>query len=67
MVFVFFGYDKISNGHFLIPNTPHFIGLFLGKDNEENKPYTGRYFKKQEVMSFWATQSPMKQWSRNLI
>jgi hypothetical protein len=46
MVFVFFGYDKISSGHFLIPNSPYFVGLFLGRDDEVNKPYTGRYFKK---------------------
>ena len=46
MVFVFFGYDKISSGHFLIPNSPFFIGLFLGWDDEVNKPYTGRYFQK---------------------
>lgn len=44
MVFVFFGYDKISSGHFLIPNSPYFIGLFLGRDDEVNKLYTGRYF-----------------------
>jgi len=46
MVIIFFGYDKISSGHFLIPNAPYFIGLFLGKDDEVNKPYLGRYFKK---------------------
>jgi hypothetical protein len=46
MVFVFFGYDKISSGHFLIPNTPYFIGFFLGKDDAVNKPYVGRYFQK---------------------
>ena len=45
-VIVFFGYDKISSGHFLIPNTPYFIGFFLGKDDEVNKPYKGRYFQK---------------------
>lgn len=46
MVLVFFGYDKISSGHFLIPNTPYFIGFFLGKDDDVNKPYIGRYFQK---------------------
>ncbi len=46
IVLVFFGYDKISSGHFLIPNTPYFIGFFLGKDDVVNKPYVGRYFQK---------------------
>ncbi len=46
MVMVFFGYDKISSGHFLIPNTPYFIGFFLGKDEKPGKGYIGRYFKK---------------------
>ena len=29
MVIVFFGYDKISSGHFAIPNAPYFIGFFI--------------------------------------
>ena len=46
VVIVFFGYDKISSGHFLIPNTPYFIGFFLGQEEEVGKGYVGRYFKK---------------------
>jgi hypothetical protein len=46
MVMVFFGYDKISSGHFLIPNTPYFIGFFLGKEEKPGKAYKGAYFKK---------------------
>jgi len=46
MVIVFFGYDKISSGHFLIPNAPYFIGFFLGREEEVGKGHTGRYFKK---------------------
>lgn len=46
MVIVFFGYDKISSGHFLIPNAPYFIGFFLGKDEKVGKGYVGRYFQK---------------------
>jgi len=46
MVIVFFGYDKISSGHFFIPNTPYFIGFFLGKKEKVGKGYVGRYFKK---------------------
>jgi len=46
MVIVFFGYDKISSGHFLIPNTPYFIGFFLGREEKVGQGYVGRYFKK---------------------
>ncbi len=46
MVIVFFGYDRISSGHFAIPNSPYFIGFFLGKEEEVNKGYKGRYFHK---------------------
>lgn len=46
MVIVFFGYDKISSGHFAIPNSPYFIGFFLGEEEEINKGYKGRYFHK---------------------
>jgi len=46
MVIVFFGYDKISSGHFLIPNTPYFIGFFLGREERIGEGYVGRYFKK---------------------
>jgi hypothetical protein len=46
MVVVFFGYDKISSGHFLIPNAAYFIGFFLGKEETAGKAYVGSYFKK---------------------
>ena len=46
MVIVFFGYDKISSGNFLIPNTPYFIGFFLGREETAGKAYLGAYFKK---------------------
>ncbi|MGD8523444.1 MAG: DUF3047 domain-containing protein [Desulfobacterales bacterium] len=46
MVIVFFGYDKISSGSFLIPNAPYFIGFFLGREEKIGKGYIGRYFKK---------------------
>jgi len=46
MVIVFFGYDKVSSGHFLIPNSPYFIGFFLGREEVVGKGYVGRYFKK---------------------
>lgn len=45
-VMIFFGYDKISSGHFLIPNTTYFLSLFLGKEEEVQKAYFGRYFQK---------------------
>lgn len=46
MVIVFFGYDKMSSGHLLIPNSPYFIGFFLGREEVIGKEYVGRYFKK---------------------
>lgn len=46
MVIVFFGYEKISSGHFAIPNAPYFIGFFLGREEEVGKGYVGSYFKK---------------------
>lgn len=46
LVMIFFGYDKISSGCFAIPNCPYFIGLFLSKEDEVNKAYKGRYFRK---------------------
>ena len=47
MLYIFFGYDKISSGHFLIPNSPYFIGLYLCDIDLINKAYKGRYFHKQ--------------------
>lgn len=46
MVIVFFGYDKVSCGHFLIPDAPYFIGFFLGKEEEIKKGYVGQYCQK---------------------
>ena len=46
MLIIFFGYDRISSGHFAIPNAPYFIGFFLGKDDVVNKAYKGKYFHK---------------------
>ena len=46
MVYIFFGYEKISSGHFLIPNSPYFIGLYLGESDTVDKAYKGRYFHK---------------------
>jgi hypothetical protein len=44
MLYVFFGTEKISSGHVLIPDSPYFIGLFLCQDEEIDFPYKGRYF-----------------------
>jgi hypothetical protein len=46
MVILFFGYDKISSGHYLIPNTPYFKGFFLGKEEKVGEGYAGSYLKK---------------------
>jgi hypothetical protein len=44
MIYVFFGREKISSGHLLIPNSPYFIGLFLCQNERVNLPYRGLYF-----------------------
>jgi hypothetical protein len=44
MIYIFFGTDKISSGHLLIPNSPYFVGLFLCQHEQLNFPYKGRYF-----------------------
>jgi hypothetical protein len=46
MIYFFFGTEKISSGHLLIPNSPYFIGLFLCQDEQVDYPYMGRYFQK---------------------
>jgi hypothetical protein len=44
MLYIFFGKEKISSGHVLIPNSPYFIGLFLCQEERVNVPYKGAYF-----------------------
>jgi Protein of unknown function (DUF3047) len=46
MLYIFFGQDKLSSGHFAIPALPYFIGLFLGQEEPVNTAYQGRYFHK---------------------
>jgi hypothetical protein len=41
LVLVFFGDEKISSGHLTIPDSPYFIGLFLGRHDKVNKAYKG--------------------------
>jgi hypothetical protein len=31
MLTIFFGYERISSGHFAIPKAPYFIGFYLGE------------------------------------
>ncbi len=45
LVLVFFGDDKISSGHLAIPDSPYFIGLFLGRHDKLNKAYKGNYYR----------------------
>jgi hypothetical protein len=45
MVYVFFGTKKISSGHFLIPDSPYFIGLFLCDSDPIGQGFQGLYFK----------------------
>jgi hypothetical protein len=44
LVLVFFGDEEISSGHLAIPDSPYFIGLFLGKHDRLNKAYKGTYY-----------------------
>jgi hypothetical protein len=44
MVYIAFGYEKISSGNIILPNMPYFIGLFLCKDDKLNTPYLGRNY-----------------------
>jgi hypothetical protein len=44
LVLVFFGEEKISSGHLAIPDSPYFIGLFLGRHDKVNKAYKGNYY-----------------------
>ena len=44
LVLVFFGDEKISSGHLAIPDSPYFIGLFLGRHDKVNKAYKGNYY-----------------------
>jgi len=45
MVYVFFGTEKIESGHFLVPDSPYFIGLYLCDSDPVGQGFTGRYFK----------------------
>jgi len=45
MVYVFFGTEKISSGHFLVPDSPYFIGLYLCDSDPVGQAFQGRYFK----------------------
>ena len=44
LVLVFFGEEKISSGHLAIPDSPYFLGLFLGRHDKLNKAYKGNYY-----------------------
>lgn len=44
MVYMSFGHEKMPSGNILLPNVPHFIGLFLCKDDKLYTPYIGRYY-----------------------
>ena len=44
LVLIFFGDEEISSGHLAVPDSPYFIGLFLGKHDRLNKAYKGTYY-----------------------
>ena len=43
-VLIFFGDEKISSGHLILPDSPYFIGLFLGRHDMPYKAYKGKYY-----------------------
>jgi hypothetical protein len=45
LVQVFFGDEKISSGLLALPDSPYFIGLFLGRHDKLNKVYKGGYYR----------------------
>ena len=45
MLYVYFGTKKLDSGSMFIPNSPYFIGLFLGEDEDLDKPCIGKHFK----------------------
>ena len=47
MVIIFMGDERQPSGSMFIPDSPHFVGLFLCHgDDRQNHPYVGAYFKK---------------------
>jgi hypothetical protein len=44
LVLIFFGDEKIASGHLAMPDSPYFIGLFLGRQDKVNKAYKGNYY-----------------------
>ena len=56
-VLIFFGYEKISSGHLVLPNSPYFIGLFLGRHDMPYKAYMGKYY--QEGGRFVCMGNPL--------
>lgn len=48
MVMIFMGDERLPSGSVFIPDSPHFVGLYLcHNDDRINHPYLGDYFKKQ--------------------
>lgn len=44
MIYVFFGHKKLSSDSMFIPNSPYFMGLFLGQHDVPGKMYVGHHF-----------------------
>lgn len=44
MIYVFFGDKKLSSDSMFIPNSPYFMGLFLGQHDVPGKVYIGHHF-----------------------
>lgn len=45
-VMISFGEKRVSSGSFFVPNSPYFIGLFLGEKAQEGRAYTANHYHK---------------------
>lgn len=45
-VMISFGEKEIDSGAFYVPDAPYFIGLFLGRKEQEGRAYTAKYYHK---------------------
>jgi len=45
-VMISFGDKKVGSGNLFVPNAPYFISLFLSRNAQPGKAYTGNYYKK---------------------
>lgn len=44
-VMLSFGEETVDSGSLLMPDTPYFVGLFLGEHEQEGRAYTAQYYR----------------------